>query len=119
RVLMPLPEHDFDPTEAAVPWNQLKNAGHEILFATPRGKKGIADPRMLTGKGLGPLAPMLMANPTARKAFHQLSSDPRFERPLPYWELRVEHFDGILLPGGHASGVRAYLDSELLQELVG
>lgn len=29
RVLMPLPDHDFDVTEVAVPWKVLSEAGHE------------------------------------------------------------------------------------------
>lgn len=36
-ILIPLPNHDFDPTEAAVPWRMLTKAGHKVSFATPRG----------------------------------------------------------------------------------
>ena len=37
RVLIPLPDRDFDVTEVAVPWRLLTDAGHEVVFATERG----------------------------------------------------------------------------------
>jgi hypothetical protein len=48
RVLMLLPARDFDPSEAAVSWNVLVNAGHGVFFATPDGKAAEADDMMLT-----------------------------------------------------------------------
>ncbi|MGB1276773.1 MAG: type 1 glutamine amidotransferase domain-containing protein, partial [Nannocystaceae bacterium] len=50
NILLPLPARDFDPTEAAVAWRLLVDAGHDIVFATPAGRPAKADPRMLTGK---------------------------------------------------------------------
>ena len=52
RVLIPLPARDFDPSEAAVSWQVLSNAGHVITFATPDGQPAAADDMMLTGQGL-------------------------------------------------------------------
>lgn len=50
RVLMPLPDRDFDVTEVAVPWRVLRDAGHQVVFATERqGTVPAADPRLLTG----------------------------------------------------------------------
>ena len=37
RLLMPLPDRDFDVTEVAVPWRVLRDAGCEVVFATERG----------------------------------------------------------------------------------
>jgi hypothetical protein len=37
RVLLPLPDRDFDPTEAAVPWRELRDAGHQVVVATGAG----------------------------------------------------------------------------------
>jgi putative intracellular protease/amidase len=54
RVLVLLPARDFDPSEAAVSWRVLANAGHTVSFATPDGRPAIADDMMLTGKGLDP-----------------------------------------------------------------
>jgi putative intracellular protease/amidase len=34
RVLIPLPDRDFDVTEVAVPWRLLRAAGHQVVFAT-------------------------------------------------------------------------------------
>ena len=31
RVLVPLPDRDFDTTEVAVPWRLLSDRGHEIV----------------------------------------------------------------------------------------
>jgi putative intracellular protease/amidase len=50
-VLVPIPTADFDPTETAVPWKVLRARGIDVVFATPDGKPGRADARMLTGRG--------------------------------------------------------------------
>src|SRR5690349_18090123 len=34
RVVVPLPDRDFDITEVAVPWRVLTDAGHDVTFAT-------------------------------------------------------------------------------------
>ena len=54
RVLIPLPARDFDPSEAAVSWRVLIDAGHTIGFATPDGRPAAAADMMLTGRGLDP-----------------------------------------------------------------
>jgi hypothetical protein len=50
RVLLPLPARDFDPSEAAVSWRVLVDAGHAVYFATPDGRAAMADDIMLTGR---------------------------------------------------------------------
>jgi putative intracellular protease/amidase len=37
RVLIPLPDKDFDVTEVAVLWRVLLDAGHQVVFATEDG----------------------------------------------------------------------------------
>jgi putative intracellular protease/amidase len=131
-VVIPLPNQDFDPTEAAVSWEILKEAGHTVLFATPDGKRAFGDPRMLTGEGLDIwsfipglknfkiLGLMLRANAEARRAYQRMETDPAFLKPLTYEELAVDKFDGLLLPGGHyAHGMRRYLEDSILQSFVG
>lgn len=49
RVLMPLPDRDFDITEASVPWRMLTDAGHEVVFATENGAVAQGDPLLLKG----------------------------------------------------------------------
>lgn len=118
QILIPLPAQDFDPTESAVPWRMLRSAGHAVRFATPDGTPGAADPIMLTGKGLGLLAPLLMANRHAREAYAAMQHSPEFQKPLRYRDLHADEFDGLLLPGGHAPGMKLYLESTALQALV-
>jgi protease I len=118
RVLMPLPSHDFDPSESGVPWFVLNAAKHQVVFATPNGQLAHADPRMVTGQGLGPLKPFLAANKHGRLAYKAMAASPAFNAPLRWDALRAEDFDALLLPGGHAPGMREYLESHVLQGLV-
>ena len=111
---MPLPSTDFDPTEAAVPWQIFVAAGHSAIFATPNGKAACADERMLTGKGLSLLRRLLMAHPNAVKKYHAMSVDAKFTAPLSYDQARLGKFDAIFLPGGHAAGMKIYLESPIL-----
>lgn len=115
NILVPLPLSDFDPTEAAVPWRILRSLGHAFAFATPDGRPAQADPRMLSGKGLGILAPLLRADANGRQAYREMETSKEFLHPLPYEEIRTGNFAALLLPGGHAPGMKSYLESELLQ----
>ena len=117
RVLIPLPANDFDPTETAVPWRLLTEAGHSITFLTPNARPAKADARMLCGQGLGPLKFLLMADATAQKVYREMEASPEFQNPQHWSSARVEDFDGLLLPGGHAQGMREYLESEVLMAL--
>jgi protease I len=117
-ILVPIPNTDFDPTEAAVPWKILRSLGHSLVFATPDGRPGQADIRMLTGKGLGILARLLMADSNGQKAYKELENGSEFQNPIPYTDICTENFQALLLPGGHASGMISYLESELLQAKV-
>jgi putative intracellular protease/amidase len=131
RVLIPLPARDFDPSEAAVSWRVLSNAGHAISFATPDGKPAAADDMVLTGEGLDlwgaipllrklPLIGLLMrANRDARNAYAAMIADPGYSKPLRWDAVDASAFDGVLLPGGHrARGMRDYLESATLQRHV-
>ena len=131
RVLVPLSARDFDPSEAAVSWRVLLNAGHTVGFATPDGRPAIADDMMLTGKGLDlwgavpllrnlPFVGLLMrANRNARRAYAEMIADPDYLAPLRWDAIDPAAFDALLLPGGHrARGMREYLESEILQRHV-
>jgi putative intracellular protease/amidase len=124
-VLIPIPSRDFDPTEVAVSWEVLKRLGHDVVFATSDGREGCADDIMLTGEGLDlwgflvAFGRIARANADARRAYAAMLRDPEFKAPRSWKQLRVEDFDGILLPGGHrARGMREYLESKVLQNLV-
>ena len=59
RVLLPIPDRDFDVTEVAVPWRILRDAGHEVVFATERSRllpSSIYLPRVAADP-VGPLRP--------------------------------------------------------------
>ncbi len=118
KVLMPLPSTDFDPTETAVPWRMLTDCGHQVLFATPDGAAGQADTRMLTGQGLGVWAALLRADSNAHSAYTAMTHSMQFQVPLRWGDLCSQEFDAVLLPGGHAPGMKTYLESVLLQARV-
>jgi protease I len=117
KVLIPLPANDFDPTEAAVPWQYLKDAGHEIVFATPDGRPAQGDLKMLTGRGLGAWKSLLMADRRALEAYSAMQRSPEFNSPVKWSALDSSDYGSLLLPGGHAPGMRDYLESPVLQKL--
>lgn len=130
-IIIPLPARDFDPTEVAIPWRVLTRAGHAVSFATPNGAPGQADHIMLTGEGLDPwgfipglekltlVGRVLGANRAARAAYAEMTETENFKRPLSWGQITEAEFQALLLPGGHrARGMREYLESLLLQQLV-
>jgi putative intracellular protease/amidase len=131
RVLILLPARDFDPSEAAVSWRVLVDAGHAVSFATPDGRPAVADEMMLTGYGLDPwgMIPLLRklpligllmrANGDARRAYAEMVVHPNYVAAERWDAVDASAYDGLLLPGGHrARGMRDYLESATLQNLV-
>jgi putative intracellular protease/amidase len=129
-VLVPLPAYDFDPTEVAVSWQVLSDAGHDVRFATPSGQKARADDLMVTGRGLDPwgaipgvnrvtlVGRILRADKAARAAYADLLADEAFGTPLHWGAASRSDYDALLLPGGHrARGMRAYLESPEVQQV--
>ena len=115
RVLIPLPDRDFDVTEVAVPWRLLRDAGHQVVFATEQaGTLPAADPRLLTGVIFGQLG----AAAEARAFYSELTRASEFTSTQGWAGLDPSAFDGLLLPGGHAPGMRQYLGSPVLREQV-
>jgi putative intracellular protease/amidase len=112
---MPLPDRDFDTTEVAVPWRLLTDAGHSVVFATERGGAAPAtDPLLLKGV----VFKLLGAAREPKRFYAQLLEDPAYNAPLAWDSLDPGAFDGLILPGGHAKGMRQYLGSEVLQAKV-
>ncbi len=115
RVLIPVPETDFDVTEVAVPWAVLRESGHDVVFATEAGgAKPAADPLLISGVVFGALG----ASKEPLAAYAAMQSDPAYESPVSWTQLEPADFDGLILPGGHAKGMRAYLESKSLQSFV-
>ena len=118
KVLIPLPSSDFDPTECAVPWKLLSDNGIQIRFATPDAKRAQCDLRMLNGNGLGIFSAFLAADKNGRQAYEKLEKSVEFQNPLMWSEILTEEFDGLIVPGGHAPGMREYLESSILKKVV-
>ncbi len=78
-ILMPLPDHDFDPTEASIPWEHAHSRGWKVEFSTEHGNVAQADTHKLTG----PLPGLLSAGAKARAAYQQMNQDPVLSAPDP------------------------------------
>ena len=118
RILIPIPSYGFDPTEAAIPWKLISQKNIEIVFITPDGKKANADTLMLSGEKLGVWKSVLQARQDAIDAYFEMEQSETFCNPLKYNAVKESDFDAILLPGGHDKGVKEYLESKILQQLI-
>jgi putative intracellular protease/amidase len=114
KILLPLPDRDFDTTEVAVPWHVLTRAGHQVVFATQRGAMAQCDPLLLSGVLFGQLG----AEAEPVRLYATMQKSPEFFAPRVWSELNACDFDALLLPGGHAQGMRQYLEDVELQRLV-
>lgn len=130
KILIPLPNRDFDPTEVCISWKIIQDSGHEVVFATENGERAHCDPLMISGEGLDfwgfiPLLKklklvgnILRAQKDARDAYFAVEQDMAFLNPLRFDAVQTEDYDGIILPGGHAKGMRQYLESKILQNII-
>lgn len=115
RILIPVPDRDFDTTEVAVPWRLFRDAGHQVSFATERGGSAPAcDPLLLRGVLFGQLG----ADPEPKRFYAELAASPEFTAPIAWSAIDPAAYDALVLPGGHAPGMRQYLDSAILQTRV-
>jgi protease I len=72
----------------------------------------------VTGAGLGIFARLLQADHNGRRAYDEMARCAEFQRPIVYDDVRAAEVDALLLPGGHAKGMRPYLESARLQAAV-
>src|SRR5688572_3948469 len=107
KVLMPLPDRDFDVTETAVPWKLLLRAGHEVVFATENGAVAECDPLLLSGVIFGQLG----AAEEPKQFYAEMIASEAYQHPLRWDALVMSDFDALWLPGGHAPGMKQYLGS--------
>jgi putative intracellular protease/amidase len=110
KILMPLPDNDFDPTEASIPWLACQTKGWAVEFSTEHGNIAQADPNKLKG--------LLKASVAARSAYKQMSEDPAYLAPISYEDINPERYQALLLPGGDGLRMRQYFESRILQEKV-
>eukprot|EP01112_Ceratiomyxa_fruticulosa_P007156 TRINITY_DN1847_c0_g1_i3.p1 TRINITY_DN1847_c0_g1~~TRINITY_DN1847_c0_g1_i3.p1 ORF type:complete len:264 (-),score=49.25 TRINITY_DN1847_c0_g1_i3:735-1526(-) len=113
---MPLPDKDFDVTETSIPYNYLKLSvpNIEIEFSTENGNVAECDPLLLTGVIFGKLG----ASEEAKGYYAEMIQSEAFQHPIPYRDLDMERYDAIILPGGHAKGMRQYLESQTLRDKI-
>jgi putative intracellular protease/amidase len=115
-VLLPLPDNDFDVTEVAVPWKVLTRLGHRVVFATEAGGKAPnADPLLISGVLFGKLG----AADGPKRWYSEMFADNGYRHPGRWSDIEPSEYDGLILPGGHAPGMRQYLGSRVLQAKVG
>lgn len=114
KILIPIPDKDFDLTEVALPWKRFTEEGYEITFATEKGAIGETDPMLIDGVIFGQLG----AKPNAIKYYREMLQSYEFQNPIHYNQIQVEGYDLLHLPGGHAKGIKQYLESEVLQSKV-
>lgn len=115
RILMPVPDTDFDTTEVAVPWRLATRAGHEVVFATEKGDATPAcDPLLMTGVIFGALG----AADEPKQFYRELVASNEFNHPIAWDAIDPADYDALILPGGHAPGMRQYLGSATLQRKV-
>ena len=101
-----------------MPWRVLTDAGHRCVFSTPDAKPARADQRMLRGSDLGWLAPLLRAQAGAVADHDRMERCAAWREPIAWSDIDADGFDALLLPGGHAPGMREYLESPVLQAVV-
>jgi len=114
RILIPLPDHDFDLTEVAVPWKLFKQKGYEVVFATQNGNRAYCDPKLISGVIFGQLG----ATKEAIEFYREMERSNEFLHPIKYTAIQPADYDLLHLPGGHAPGMRQYLESKELQQKV-
>ncbi len=112
HILIPLPDNDFDPTESATPWKVCSQRGWKVTFATENGEVAAADQRLLLGPIRGPLG----AGPKGLAAYKAMTQTGEFQQPIKYQDIDPAQFDGVSLTGGHAPGMKQYLESQVLQQ---
>ena len=134
KILAPLPDRDFDPTESefhlnvlkfnfdkyfkqvAVPWKILQHFGMQVVFATEKGAVPKADPTLPSPDGV--IMGTLGAEWEARFFYSEMEKDDGFLHPIKWEDIDVQAYDGLFLCGGHAGGMKQYLESKALQQKI-
>jgi putative intracellular protease/amidase len=98
-----------------VPWRLLIRLGHEVRFATEAGgARPAADQRLLDGVIFGQLG----AEDEPKAFYAEMQADAGYRSPIAWADIEPADFDGLILAGGHAPGMRQYLASEVLRRQV-
>jgi protease I len=117
HILTLLPQTEFDPTEVAVPWKALTDAGHAVAFATQTGAPAVCDQITLTGDGLPMLAGSMKARLANRALYETMTATEAYRHPLTWEAAKACDYDAFHFPGGHAPGMKPYLESPHVQQI--
>jgi protease I len=117
HILILLPQTEFDPTEVAVPWKALIDARHTVTFATETGAPAICDQITLSGEGLPILAGSMKARPANRALYEAMIATQAYLHPVTWEAAKAQDYDAFHFPGGHASGMKPYLESTHVQQI--
>jgi putative intracellular protease/amidase len=60
----------------------------------------------------------LGAEPEPKAFYAEMIASAEFRSPVAWEHIDPEEYDGLILPGGHAPGMRQYLGSPVLQSRV-
>src|SRR5262249_53915610 len=103
------------PDKVAVPWQLLSAAGRELVFATEGGgAMPTCDGRSLRGIVPGRFG----ASSEVRASYGRLEQAVEFRNSIRWLDNEPGEFDGLVLPGGHAPGMRQYLVNRIPQATV-
>ncbi|MEQ1687211.1 MAG: type 1 glutamine amidotransferase domain-containing protein [Sphingopyxis sp.] len=111
KTLILLPQTDFDPTEVAVPWAALVEAGHDVVFASETGQAAACDAVTLSGEGLPWAARSMIARPDNAALYERMIASDAFKCPIRWTDAAMADYAAVLFPGGHANGMRPYCES--------
>ena len=97
-----------------MPWRLLTRAGHIVVFATETGAVPTCDQKLIDGVLFGQLG----AEPEPIAFYREMEQSKAFRAPIRWDAIDPAAYDGLLLPGGHAKGMRQYLGCAALQRTV-
>jgi len=90
----------------------------EVIFATEDGQKPAADDTLINTNGII-WAAKLGASAEAILAYNEMFNTESFSNPIRWSDIDPTQYDAIHLTGGHAPGMKQYLESQLLKDKIG
>lgn len=116
KALIMMADYGHDPTETAVPYSRMKEAGFDIKFATESGKQPECDRRMLQGI----TQKLLGASKAVVDMCTAMSKSDEMKKPVSWSApgFSLQPFDLVLFPGGHDKAIRQIIDAPVVHKLV-
>ena len=84
----------FWAEEAVVPYEAFKEAGHEVVVATPGGVVSPVDQGSLAAAANG-------GEEQAARLREVIATAPEFQQPVALADVRLADYDAVYVPGGH------------------